>query len=165
MSALFPLLLIATLGTLLIVRMSFKHADSPRTALVSPTVFALCGGLIGITVGMLSSEDKEGRVPLERGAPFLFCGAGLGAAIGIAAMRGYKRFSRVRSVVFVLTMVFLTGSIGGPAAWVVGLFVTTDSLEFVETNGTRMSWGIAIASSVGFAIGISHVFLRRGSAS
>jgi membrane protein CcdC involved in cytochrome C biogenesis len=165
---------IAAIGALIAIRLTFRNAPSPRDALFTPPVFAACGALIGISIGMLWAADREGRVVIEKGMLALVCGTSLGALAGVGAQTVYQRLNRGKAAVFVLVMMLVGGSIGAPIGWVVGSLTEPSAGQFDLAGdfehyrqrwwASRMMWGTAIGSGVGLLLGLPEVVFRRRGA-
>jgi ABC-type xylose transport system permease subunit len=167
-----PILVLSLCGmimALIAVRLTFRYSPNPRAALFSPTVFAACGELIGISSGMIWWSDKTGRVDIDKGMTVVACGGFLGAMIGAIAMIHYPSMKQGKTTVFLLMMMFLGGCIGAPIGWlaghepVAGDFETNADFELATARLTssRMIWGTAIGSGIGLLVGLSEVLFRR----
>lgn len=166
--------LFATIAALVVIRLTFRHAATARDALISPAVFAACGGLIGISVGMIWFSNQDGRVVIEDGFRLLMCGSILGVVAGVGARRIYSRLKRGRSAAYILAMMLLVGSIGAPVGWIAGEATAPRAGEWTDAadydydlklwRASRMRWGIAIGSGVGLLVGLSDVVFRRRGA-
>jgi hypothetical protein len=157
-------ILLATIAALIVIRLTFRNAATARDALITPAVFAVCGALIGISIGMIWLADREGRVTIEKGVLVLGCGASLGALAGVGAKKVYPRLKWGKAAGFVLVTMVLGGSIGAPIGWLAGNMGARKVYEIEELSTSRMMWGIAIGSGVGFLLGLSEVLFRRRGA-
>ena len=158
-----PILVLSLIGmiaALVAIRLTFRNAASVRDAVMSPAVFAVCGALIGISVGMIWLSDREGRVTIDKGMLLLFCGASLGALVGAGARNVYPRLNRSKTATLVIVMMLLGASVGSPLGWIVG------SMDEMHDQGIRihkMLLGLAIGSSIGLSLGLFEVSFRRGA--
>jgi len=59
-------ILLATIAALIAIRLTFRNAATAPSALFTPAVFAVCGALIGISIGMICFADRDGRVRIEK---------------------------------------------------------------------------------------------------
>lgn len=156
------------------IRLLFRHSATTGTAVVTPQVFAIIGGLVGISFGMVFFADPNGRVVIETGSFFLVGGICLGAWVGAVARKTYARMNRGRSAVFILVVTLLGGSIGAPIGWIVGDInapraVSYDTIEGYyrardQISASRMMLGSAIGSGVGFLLGLTEIAFRRRGA-
>ena len=151
-------ILLATIAALVAIRLTFRNAANARAAMFSPAVFAICGALIGISIGMIWLSDREGRVEIGYGFLMVFCGASLGFMLGAVAKNVYSKLNRGKATAFVLVTMLLGGSIGAPIGWLVGEIKDGPFEEF-RTSG--MVRGTTIGSLVGLLLGLSEVLFRR----
>jgi len=145
------------------IRLTFRRAATARDALLTPLVFAICGGLVGISSGMIWVADREGRVTIEKGMAFLICGATAGAMVGGVARNYCLRMNRGKATISVLVVAILGGSIGAPLGWIEGDVESRMNGEFEreQLSASRMMWGAVIGSCVGLLVGLSETLLRR----
>ena len=160
-----PILVFSLIGmfvALVVIHLTFRNALNAREALFTPAVFAACGALTGISIGMIGLSDREGRVTIDKGILLVVCGTILGALAGAGAKQVYSRLNRGRVFAFVLMMTLIGGSIGSPLGWIKG------SLDDMHEDGIRshaMLLGVAAGSGIGLILGLFEVILhRRGAA-
>lgn len=168
------LTLLAAIAALFAIRLTFRNAATARDALFTPTVFAICGGLIGIAVGMIWLADREGRVTIDKGAMLLTGGICLGSLAGAGARNVYSRLNRGKAAAFVLMMMLLGGSIGAPIGWLAGAggaggasnYELKSDYEHAlkELSRQRMLWGILFGSGIGLFLGFTELLFRRRGA-
>jgi hypothetical protein len=143
-------------------RIHFRHASTLGDAVVTPPVFAVCGTLVGISIGMIWFQlgPNSGRVPLETSCPIAFLGASVGALTGVWARHIYQRLQRGKTIAILLVVTLLAGSIGAPSGWIIGdLTPKEDAHEQLRTSW--MVGGLVIGSGIGFLLGLSELVLRR----
>lgn len=149
------------------IRLLFRHSATTGAAVVTPQVFAIIGGLVGMAVGMVLFHDREselGRVDIAIGALALICGLIVGSLLGSGASRLYSRLNRGRTALFLLTVTFLGGSIGAPIGWLAGSLNPQTQAELEQLTTGRMMWGTAIGSGVGLILGLTEIVFRRRGA-
>lgn len=161
------LVLTPVIGGVIAIHLLFRHSASNREAVITPQVFAIIGGLIGISVGMIWFADREselGRVDINTGAVVLIVGASFGSLLGVGAKRVYSGIGHTRTAFFLLTLALLGGSIGAPIGWIAGSLNPQSREEFEQLSTSRMLWGTAIGAGIGLVFGLSDmVFQRRGA--
>lgn len=158
------------IAALVAMRLTFRNAANVRDAVISPTVFAVCGALIAISIGMIWLSDSDGRVTIDKGMVRVVLGTCLGAWVGAGARNIYLRVDRGKIAAFLLVTTILAGSIGTTIGWLFGevggqngwIVRPNDSQEEYRMIG--MTWGLAIGSGIGVVFGLSEVvFHRRGA--
>ena len=152
----------SAIGGVIAIHATFRHAGPTRDAVITPPVFAVVGGLIGISIGMIWLSDTAGNVKLETGVPLLIGGLFFGAVAGAGLKAIYSRMGRGKAVVFILVVTILAGRIGAPIGWVAGFITEFGYREQVSVS--RMMWGAIIGAGVGFLLGLSEVLFRRRGA-
>jgi hypothetical protein len=151
----------------LLMHLHFKDVPDVRGAVVGPSVFAVIGALIGISVGMMwlwveTEKAWEGRIYIDRGVLNAFVGGAVGAIVGTGAKVIFDRFPRTRAVGVVFTLMLLAASIGAPTGWLYGeVFRHRKAdgavVEAVRSTQSGMMWGSAFGCAVGFALGLFEV--------
>jgi hypothetical protein len=155
-----PILLMA-LGALIVTRLTFRNAGPALGAIITPPVFAVIGGLVGISAGMIWLSDSEGRVTIDKGILVLLCGSAAGAVIGVGARVVYCKLRRGKTVAIVLVVMLLGACIGAPIGWLV-VDISTKGAHDGRICLSGMARGVAIGSAIGLLLGLPEVLFRRG---
>lgn len=151
------------IGAVIAVHVTFRRAAGARDAVMTPTIFAVGDGLIGIAIGMIWRSNGDGRVTLEDGFPLLLGGLFVGGIAGTGVREWYLKSGRGKAHAFVLVVTLLAASIGAPIGWIVGPFGTGFGYS-EQASSSGMMWGAVIGAGMGFLLGLSEVLFRgRGA--
>jgi hypothetical protein len=155
-------IVLGTLTLLAVIHRTFLRASSPRDAIVTPEVYAICGALVGISTGMIWLVDNNGRVALEKGFLALACGACVGAVAGGVTREYYSKLSRGKVAIFLLSMAVLGGSVSAPIGWISGDVAATvaGNPNRAELCASRMLISILFGATIALLLAIQDLLKR-----
>jgi hypothetical protein len=160
LAILIPVLIAAATGVAA-VRFTFRFSSSARAALFSPVVFAVCGALIGISLGMLFLSDEEQRVDIGQGMLMVLGGSLAGAAIGALATELHPRMQRGQAAASVFMLMVLGGCVAAPIGWISGSVGDRTLYELKKQSEERMGWGFITGMAIGGLSALPEILVRR----
>jgi hypothetical protein len=128
--------------------------------------FFMTGCLAGVSCGMLfgASGPPLLRIELEVSIPLAVGGGLIGAFLGRAVSELYKRITKTRALITIISAAFLFGGIGAVIGWIVGDRIGIQAImdPYIEIAQERiwarrlMAQGAMIGVALGLLLGAIH---------